>query len=86
MIGDPAKKVRVANDKQQVPLHADSKQACALNWVSAKAFICFAKLMCRGRPPLLMFFGIKLHDCALLSKMCKCVNYAKTDCQCKLKK
>ena len=38
------------------------------------------------QPSVLMFFGIKLHDCALLSKMCKCVNYAQTDCQCKLKK
>jgi hypothetical protein len=59
--------------------------------------LCLALGFCRGvlmlceanvqrEASLLMFFGIKLHDCALLSKMCKCVNYAKTDCQCKLQK
>lgn len=49
-----------------------------------------AHMLCKAhvqrQSSVLMFFGIKLHDCALLSKMCKCVNYAKTDCQCELKK
>lgn len=44
----------------------------------------FCKVNVQRRASVLMFFGIKLR--AFLSKMCKCVNYAKTDCQCKLKK
>lgn len=44
----------------------------------------FAKLMRRGELQCLCFLELKLR--AFLSKMCKCVNYAKTDCQCKLKK
>lgn len=82
----PPQRIQVGNDKQQIPVDTDSKQACALDWVSAKAFICFAKLMCRGSLHCLCFLELSCMTVPCSLKMCKCVNYAKTDCQCKLKK
>lgn len=72
-------------------------QAAGTSWHLFQTAVCLGLGFCNGihmlckanvrrQPSVLMFFGIKLHDCALLSKMCKCVNYAETDCQCKLKK
>lgn len=72
-------------------------QTAGTPWRRSQTSVCLgpgfgkdAHMLCKAnvqrQPSVLMFFGIKLHDCALLSKMCKCVNYAKTDCQCKLKK
>lgn len=61
----------LGNDKQQVPLDADPKQACALDRVSAKTFICFAKLMCRGSLQCLCFLEL---SCMTVPCSLKCVN------------
>lgn len=81
----PLREVCLESDTQQVPLDADSKQARALEGPRRGA-----RLLCKAnvqrQPSLLMFFGIKLRACALLSTMCQWVNYAQTYCQCESKK
>lgn len=62
------------------PVH----RCCMLGYHKGTHMLCQANA--QRQAAVLMFLEIKLHDCALLSEMCKCVNYAKTDCQCKSKK